>query len=201
MLRRRFIGRDNLPSIYQRVNYIESNGNTYITLNITADLYTYIETSISYPSNQGILFGQDYILLQFNRSLSPPVIYAYGGSGGNQLRANLSSWNDFAEVECKMYPNEQYCKLNGVLLGSTTFASDYTTPYYNQPYSVLFARNLYGENKIACKLRYFKLYNGSNKQLVRDLVPVKRSSDNRVGMWDFVSKAFYTDANGYLIFG
>ena len=42
------------------------------------------------------------------------------------------------------------------------------------------------------KLYYYKLYD--NGTLIRDFIPVKRISDNKYGLWDKVTKAFYPNA-------
>lgn len=42
--------------------------------------------------------------------------------------------------------------------------------------------------------KYAKLYDGAN--IVRDLVPCYRKSDNRPGFYCLISKAFYTNAGG-----
>ena len=42
------------------------------------------------------------------------------------------------------------------------------------------------------KLYYYKLYD--NGTLIRDFIPVKRMSDNKYGLWDKVTKAFYPNA-------
>lgn len=42
------------------------------------------------------------------------------------------------------------------------------------------------------KLYYYKLYD--NGTLIRDFIPVKRTLDNKCGLWDKVTKAFYPNA-------
>ena len=52
----------------------------------------------------------------------------------------------------------------------------------------------YGNSVGAIKLYYFKFYDGSARtpeNLRRDLVPVKRLSDDTYGCWDFVTQQFY----------
>lgn len=52
----------------------------------------------------------------------------------------------------------------------------------------------YGSSVGAIKLYYFKFYDGdtrTSENLRRDLVPVKRLSDDTYGCWDFVTQQFY----------
>lgn len=199
------MGGGRIPSAeYEVLNYIEGRGNTYMPLYAKADKYTLVKLAVTYPQRWGVLFGQSYVLLNFDLINYPYVIYCYGGAGGNQLKQQIASWSGFAEVECKLFPNEQYFKLNNVVLGQTSFPSDAYTPQVNGAYACLFGRDsdTNYHNPIYCRVSYFQMYSGSqNAQLIRDLIPVRRKSDGRVGMWCFVSKTFYTDANGYFIGG
>jgi hypothetical protein len=53
---------------------------------------------------------------------------------------------------------------------------------------------------IEAKLYYFKLYSKASKEsqgvLVRDMMPCKRKSDNKVGLLDKVNNVFYVSPNG-----
>ena len=56
----------------------------------------------------------------------------------------------------------------------------------------LFARNNTYIDAGSHQIYYVKLWNGSN-QLIFHGIPAKRNSDNVLGMWDTVSKTFFTN--------
>lgn len=85
---------------------------------------------------------------------------------------------------------------------SGTFSLEYQiltvngTTYQQAGVAVVLPRDVwYGSNGSAntdttSDLYYLKLYDDAT--LARDMVPVKRLSDETVGMWDFVTSSFYT---------
>ena len=178
-----------LPSEYQQVEYIESDGSQYLNVGkILSGTFKfeieYIGTRKFGPSSSRYskaLFG-----CRGTSSSDRYVAFLGIGSGSLQLTKNTST-----TITKLIYDN------TSVSSQSSTYS--YTNDTLNVSVSnlldiYLFARNDNGTVTDAgsFKVYSFKMYD--NNVLIRNLVPCYRINDNVIGMYDLVNNVFYTNA-------
>lgn len=186
-----------IPSEYQEVEYIESSGTQYINTGINAS------KDIGFAMNVRVkAYGSELGVLATTKSTPTPAIHYVLQAHNNALRLYLSTASGqipnvfYYQTDTTTFHDVQYNVDNdfksyydGELKG-TSSATD--TPDIPYPL-VIFARSYNGavRNFSSCILKYLKLYNSG--VLVRDFVPCYRKSDDEIGMYDKVSKIFFTN--------
>ena len=198
----RFI-KDIVPREYAIVNYIESTGEQYIDTgfkgNTTTTRYQTKIVPNDVTTTQAV-FGSRNVVNLANTSNCEIFIYQsafrmdwVNGDGSKGLNVPITV-NTTYEIEITRGSGF----VNGVEYTSTEHTS--TTQDYNflignftngssSPYSMGFIGKIY----------YGKLYN--NGMLVRNFIPVVRRVDKIAGMWDTVTKQFFTTPVGAFNFG
>lgn len=172
---------DRLPNEYQEVEYIESNGNQYIDTNAIIDDMNYIiKSDLMYCGT-----GTPVIYGGMNTTNGYPGIMINGRGDfryGTSDRHILSS----PFVRNTKYSTElsfKKLKLDGIEIIATETTN--TSPLAYSIY--LFARNNAG---VAGDYSNSRIYNWSishNGELIKDFIPVKRKSDNVLGMYDLAN--------------
>lgn len=209
---------------YVRITVIKVNaGNTLIKTPISAPSgYTQLE-SISFTGTQyidtgikaGTSIGFDATFEMLNGQTSSPYYNLFGtrgndSSGGTGESANMfridtipvstggtefkwgttiydSGITGSQKVNIKLL-NKVYTKPDG----TTTTLSGTITSNYNIFIGCLNKEGSTYGNFASLKVYNFKLYNGTTLQ--RNFIPVKRNSDNVLGLYDTVNSKFYTNS-------
>ena len=202
---------------YVELDYVETNGNQYIDLDIIPNQNTGFEidfstdnsfnTSLSIPNNFGTIFGVRSSYAS-NSASNGFELTTYTGSGSSPA---YSATGQFV-FGSKLYPagmkrNEriQISLKNGIYKDSLNNQLELDTASFTSPAKLrLFAmyQPNYGSSieMARVKLYSFKLYSGDT--LSMNLVPVYRLSDGVVGLYDTVNSKFYaSDTNTSLIGG
>lgn len=171
-----------VPSEYQEVEYLQSSGTQYIDTNIipTNNSQTKVQfefqltniTNGQYQSigcNSNMNFTSSQTLLKFR-------------SNAIEIAAFDTNWHicemsKSTSSKLTIFDGEEY---------RTTTTTEATLHF------LLFGMSLddgryYGRYK----LKYFKCYD--NNIIVRNMIPVRRLSDNVLGMYDTVNDVFYTN--------
>lgn len=159
---------------YIPLEYIESTGIQYINTNITGSTNAVIDM-------QGIAISDE--LVRF--VLSPINATTYTNAFGI-YRNQISGFSNINAQNRQVY-NISYDA------NSITVNGIRSTGYHIENNVNL---SLFG-NYQAARRSYIKLYSAkiyNNNTLLRDFVPVKRASDNVVGLYDLVSDTFFTNA-------
>ena len=181
-----------LPVGYQQVEYIESTGTQYIDTGINTNTTTSrYETKISPSLVSGTIgiFGTRNNTTANQSSMNVFIIDGtfrldwLNGAMGSSVRISsnteytISITRGLATINNVNYRTGDTISIDG----SYTF---YIGSFNNvgSVYSKGFSGKIY----------YSKLYN--NNILVFDGVPCYRKSDNEIGMYDFVSNTFFTNA-------
>lgn len=199
------VGYDRLlPAGYTQLEYIEATGTQYIDTGITA----------SYSI--GVVADFQYTALSSGQSL----FQVYSGSAASWMITVLMMTNYSAVVDEMSFYSTYYptygTKIDTADLDRHSLSfnknNDYTVFFDGIAKSIeppqrpmssatatmcLFARKSEGggTNEYAkMKLYSCSMYNSG--VLVRDFIPAKRDSDGKIGLYDTVSKTFFTDANG-----
>ena len=168
-----------LPNEYQKVNYIESDGNQYINTGVVPNSQQKyrLKYNVSDVITNEVIFGSrtsgTYSTSTNQIYAGNQVTYFYFYSGTNVFKTdNISS-------------NTIYVENRNANSGN--FDNTATQPIF------LFALNNMGSPSAyaTTKLYSFKIYD--NNILVRDFVPCYRKSDNEIGLYDLVNNVFYTN--------
>lgn len=169
---------------YYRLEYIESSGTQYINTGITESNYIAVECKLHNPNPVNhYLFGaqQNSSYMMYN-----------GLYGGSVLECNYKeiTYTSAATVELSqsISGSTLVTTINGSVYSSNIGTSSNSTFY-------IFACNG-GARLYASTLRlyYFKIYNDAQFTLARSFIPAKRKSDNVIGLYDEVTRVFYTNA-------
>ena len=191
---KRYVARSNnseIPAKYQRLEYVESTGTQYIDTGISSG--TNAEYEIKF--NPLTLFKK--YETYFGGDKTPPVpkiIYENGiemqtviGDHSVQLKG-VFPMNTAGVIK---YTSDATADCNGTTFSSTRWVAG--AGWGNL--SVYVARSN-EETKLYATMRLYYLKMWTNGELVRDLFPVKNKTTSIVGLWDTVSRTFFTDGNG-----
>ena len=180
-----------LPDEYQEVEYIESTGTQYIDTGILVDSNTLTdgivtESKIAYTTNSGqanyknqtpYYFIGVYSDNTFYSGLGPT--YTRGSSFQNDNKEHvfrLDSLNKTFSIDNQVVTQYNISRYTGTYIDNIhLFNVSTTNTYYTRE-----------------KLYYTKIW--SNGELVRNLIPCYRKNDNVIGLYDMVSKTFFTNA-------
>ncbi len=161
-----------VPDGYTRLQYIQSTGTQYINTNITGGTRVVIDV-IGTPRTD------DYVVYLFGK------INATGYTDG--LTQYKGQWANGSSVDTRQRFDVEYSasglNINGVLYTNRTLANNVNLGLFGSTAS---NRRISG-----AKVYSVQIYN--NTTLIRDFIPAKNDS-NVVGMWDTVSKTFFTNS-------
>ncbi len=188
------VGYDRLlPTGYTQLEYIEATGTQYIDTGIYCTSSLAVSLKIQYTN---IIITSQYTgAILDNGTLKR---YHMGLEYDNTFTVGIR--NTYAVTVAKnsnintFYISSAECKIN-----DTTATGDWSTGLPESLTFWLFYRNAAGRSSWTQQYCRAKLYSCDmleNGVLVRDFIPAKRDSDNKIGLYDTVSKTFFTDANG-----
>ena len=181
----------NLPSNYQKVEYIESTGEQWIDTLYSPNQNTITELKYMVTNDKtGFLYGarQDYRKDTFSL-----VYYITEDSKNTRFDYNISQLgNSGADINTiysvKKEKNKFY--INNSFIGNLEY-DDFLAPVN----MTVFAVNTRGTigTFISAKLYYLKIYN--NEEKIRDFIPCYKKAenpeDNKPGLYDLVEGKFY----------
>lgn len=179
---------------YKKLEYIESVGKQYIDMN-TANTLTSgckVETNVSFasPTTRQCIFGTE-VASPFYRNylFKTSSGFECGAYDYNNVRYSVSA-NQILEIDYSTIKGNNYLKVNNSTIWSNKDNHDRAA---SSLYLFAFHNRFNRANEYSTmRLYFFKLYN-SNNELIRDLIPVERKSDNVICMFDKVTKTFYTN--------
>ena len=171
---------------YQRVEYIQSTGTQYIDTGMVAHGVTTDYEIIFSPT---ILSNYNFIIsARYNSSTS-----RFDIGWGSDQKMYLGYWQSSTNITGLKKDSKYVVKKDGTnYYVNETLVSTVESVLFETPVNlVLFANNNNGTlaNYANAKLYEAKLY--TNKNLVRDFIPVYRKIDGAVGMYDLVNGKFY----------
>ena len=191
--RRRLMEMQGLPSAYRRVEYLESSGTQYINTGVIGrqNIEANVILAFTYSSDNARILG--------SRENSGATRFYLVSRVDNKWHMGISS--DFMSQRTDVVIGQKYNVSARAVDNQITMLVDETelisglTAYTGTTYPMyLFAANNYGT---ATGFAYLKLYSAKiwqNGVPVRNFVSCIRKSDSKPGMYDTVSKTFYTNA-------
>lgn len=190
--------KSQLPSEYQRLEYIESTGTQYIDTGVNADSNKKISITTQYTdissTNNTNMFA---IRVSGNNATRLHFLVQVGGRKTFRLYyglapTNIALWTDLGLADTLKH-NFEFDLLNGNLKKDNT---KYTIEKLNFNLDMnmyLFARNAIGGDVYYNKSKLYSCEIYDNGVLVRNFIPCMRKSDNEVGLYDTIGKQFYTN--------
>lgn len=188
-----------VPSEYIVLEYIQNSGTQYLNLGFVPNTNEWWSFILDYTDVSGS--GSNYVM---GSRVGSQTIY-FGVTGANATKAitiantNLTIANNYRK------PNRRY-QVAASYYGSNSGTCSLTNVTDDELYTGEQNVNLSGSSANVClfalnssnihsgmRVHSLQVYKGS--QLFRDLVPVKRRSDNQLGMYDKVNDIFYINMN------
>lgn len=191
-----------LPWGYQEVEYLESTQTQYIdtgvptsnSIKITAKaINTFgIKNNGSYGA---MLFGGRVTNSESNISYASGRSNDYIGNGGGFLTIQKNDNRGLLTIE---YDNH----LVQISCGNYAFSNSLNVQITNPKSIFLFSTNQNGNPEQSGTWRILDFTIAENDMTVRKFIPCYRKSDSKPGMYDLVSKTFFTNAGtGEFIIG
>ena len=181
-----------LISSYERMEYIESNGSSYIDTGIYGSNLLDIEISISsvndkskffigsrvspYVRTYTLVFDHSYIRFDYNNKLN------HLGNYNKKITIKKSGLHVYVDNVWNV----------------DLYEGKFTTPSTLLLFGIL-QGSIVNATQAGGKIYFLKMK--ENGMLVRDFIPVKRNSDGVIGMYDLVGRKFYTSPNGVAFTG
>ena len=177
-----------IAGIYQPLSYLESTGTQYISTSLVLSSNCTVEICAKQTSTTT---GSSRYL--FGDSTSPNRYMIAAGSGTNKYLIDLYNSqyrvnSDVSAYDEKFHTHRiEYNKyyIDGKLQGES-YTGDFTANGVAQLFS---AR---GVGAGYWQIKYCKVWNGNN--LIANFVPVRRTTDDELGMYDLCSGTFETNA-------
>ena len=179
------------------MEYIESTSSyQYIDTGIYADKNTEVEM-VAKTNGSGVnyLFGTEssgdtYLIAQ--TGIDGTLIFDFRERSPNpdRIKSSVFGYDDFHKIEVK----NQSFYVDDVQIGSFASINNFTATRNSYLVGVNGDANYdYGAlNVSGSKIKYCKIWQSGT--LVRDFIPVKRNSDNVIGMYDTVTNTFFENA-------
>lgn len=187
--------RYSIPTDYQQIEYIESNGTQYIDTGVIPTMKSTISVDAQITNiNKELqfLFGSKHSTDSFSGT------FELLKNNSNNIWEYRLGDNPYIEQNVSSDDNRHIFKLNGLELASFIDGNKISThkdvaTWLNNTYTLyLFTTNNY--NSVSPYYSYAKLYSTKiwdKGILIRDFVPVVRTSDNTVGLYDMITQTFY----------
>lgn len=182
-----------LPSEYQEVEWIRGNGG-YINTNYIPSIYTSARLKYELVSSPSIstFFGINHQTFRAEvRYANRWYGYAMGLLNiGDESSAAVYNKGVSVGVLYNLTIDERGLTVDGYTTKGRTSSFDVTLPIF------LFAGNTANgtPSQIMSDLKIYSFQLSENGVLSLDFLPCYRKSDGEIGMYDTVSKTFYTNA-------
>lgn len=181
---------------YQVLEYIESTGEQWINTGIASSSRIGIQTEYVKTSNNGqleVLFGATdkadaNIATGIFRLFGPINNYnrvAWGGTQKDTVKT-IYGYDNLGTVYTLFFEKNRI-----FINGSRVYESPYNNEWSFPETIFIFARNTNGvaDYPVIARIYYFKIFSDNN--IVRDFIPVRRTADGAVGMYDSVTRQFF----------
>lgn len=192
--RRRVMGKKGLlPSEYQEVEYIETDGKSYLNLNETATIDCEIGLDCYVVYSQ---IGYNQFFMGCRKEgcvaiigIQPNLVYQFGN-----MAASIFTLSIQMNKRYKIVANNTGCYVDGTLYYPYSGGVSAVT---SSNHIMLFATSYNTNDNIEFMagngFRVYSAYVKKNNKYVKKVIPCRRKSDNVLGMYDTVTNTFYTN--------
>ena len=181
-----------LPNTYDRLDYIQSDGNQYIKTGLIPNAIGRVKTSVTFTTSGRQLFlcswgsgtNKAYFI---ERTTSNNYNFECTGVTKSASTTTALTTNNKYEIDVDLVNNS--ILINDNKMCTTSGFTTATRELY------LFASNDADEGvfvKCSTKLDYLEVYD-KNGTLIRNFIPAIRKSDSVVGLYDETNEVFYTN--------
>lgn len=186
-----------LPSEYQEVEWIGNDGTQYIMTNYFPSVDN-VDITCSYMFTRG-QFG-DGMICGIKGSSTAQTLQVefynhsawYVGVGRSNFRNVLNNVGATLNTKYELHANNTALTIDGQSVGVNTIRNN---SWFPLPLSIFAWTTGYDEAALINKgCNICQLTIKENNNVVADFVPCYRKSDGEIGMYDTVSKTFYTNA-------
>lgn len=189
---------DVLPSTYQRVEYITSNGGDYLDTGFVPNNNTKVEVKIkaSQDINNIWVFGARQsannvmyaVILHYNNNTSPLKVVRSDYGTGNESAGAMRFYNtnkNLTQNIITIIKDKNYFYVDNVLAGTHT-SQAFTCVNNLYLFKINSANG--GNHNSYISMYYAKIWD--NDTLIRYYIPCYRKSDNVIGMYDLINGTF-----------
>lgn len=183
--------KNGLPSAYQEVEYIESTGTQYLSVDM-GSVFEHIVIKgkflITSVKRRAYVFRAEYFAFYIENVYGRLRLVNYTQNYGyvDSIRSEVNKTYDFSAEQTD---TQFILVLNGVLYsGSRSYVEPIQSQYIN------FFTALADDPVYFLPMRLYKteIYDGTN--IKNRLVPCYRKSDNEIGMYDIINQHFYENS-------
>ena len=186
-----------LPSAYQEVEYIQTTGTQFINTWVFAynNYQTETKIEVTWTTQDTPVFWSidstgwgNWLWWYYHLTPYNSKWYAWiNNSESSWWTYNPTSWTQYTIV----YNNtNNYLNVNGTDLFSVSW-----TVWYSWTNIWISSRWQWWNRRYwRFKYFYFKIYDKTAGQYIKNLVPCYRKSDNVIGMYDTIDNQFYTNS-------
>lgn len=191
-----------LPAAYQRVTYVQSDGNggVYLRRSINGRLTGDNNiTKYSFEVDAQLLDTQPNYTTNILISTTSDCWLGYNTSA-NAIGVGTSTGMKFPGAKTDRHSYTMHITAEGTIVAErddgARVTRNYTVSYGNVTAGLFGVVNSSNSSNYRCaaKLYSYKMY--FDGELIRDLVPCYRKSDNVVGLYDMANDYFYTPTGG-----
>ena len=191
----------NFVKGFKKLNYLESTGEQYINTGITAPdgFATYMKVAVTDNTAKNYFIGAKTNVGETSVYANSATSNSYGfvaRARGTFAISNLVPVNgQVYEVEASTLRQGLYIKVDGVQLATASVETSRGSSSLK-----LFAT--ISGNSPKCRIYELKYYTDDMITLTHHYVPVMRTEDGVVGMYDLIAKEFLTNVGtGEFIYG
>ena len=190
-----------LPTEYTKVSYLESQGNEYLNTGFIpqADFkHTVIFEVVSNNNNSRYIFGSGISEgrsgnLRISGSTLNGLFIGDNTSGGavNLIANQDITLNTKYTIMIDLHQNAtNTVKLNGVSIGNSS-----TTTIVSPSQMQYFAL---GSNNLSTGVRIYSSKIEQNNKVIHYFIPVRRTSDQKLGMYDLITRVFKVGPGNFI---
>ena len=179
---------DILPSAYQQVEYIESTGTQYIDTGIIGKNGIRVLTEMGWRTLSNSLFGsrKDTTATRFYVTYySSKIDFGYGADIVSDIYAQAGR---IYEIDFDTRNSTKRFGVDGIYKTSIANIDTKCNMY-------IFCYNRNGTIMSQSKSIFKSMtISNTNNEILRDFIPCYRKSDGEIGLYDTVSKTFFTNS-------
>ena len=196
----------SVSEIYRACAYIENPSTAYINTGIKGSGSQRIECEFM-PMKQTTAEYNCVYGARTSAGKTHDGIYIYSNTSANNVGYvgyNNTSTNNLASAYASLGVVHKVIQNGGTFTLDGNLITSYTNASFTCTNATIYIFNGNNNGTLATYYGYIRLYSFkiyNNNQLVRDFIPVQRIEDSKYGLYDKITKAFFTSPNNVQFIG